>query len=279
MADILDGKIVRDKIKEELKEKFKAFSVRPKLVIFQIGDREDSNIYIKHKVLFGEDIGVTVDTIKLDENITEADLANKIDKVNRDDSVGGIIVQLPLPPHISKHIINSIDPKKDVDALTDFHKNQFFVHGKSAVIPATARAVFNLLNFYNIDVANKSVAVLGRSELVGHPTAVMLRSLGAKVSVVHSKTVNPEDICRHSDILVVAIGKPLFIDSKYINKSKGQVIIDIGIHKVDGKVVGDVDFNDVFPLVFAISPVPGGVGPLTVASLFQNLYDLLILNS
>ena len=284
MVRILEGKTLNKKIREELAEEVKQLSFVPCLVIFQVGDKNESNLYIEKKKEFGEKIGVEVKHLKFSENISQEDLENEIKKANDDDSVQGIIVQLPLPLNLDKEkIIESINPKKDADGLTPTNLKNLTEREEIAVIPATARAVLNLFEYYGIDPSAKKVAVFGRSSLVGKPIALALSNLNANITVCHSQTENSEEIARDSDILIVAIGKPKFINQNFVNEK--QIIIDIGINTIQGekmedeieisrKVVGDVDFEEVKDIVSAITPVPGGVGPLTVASLFQNLLDL-----
>jgi methylenetetrahydrofolate dehydrogenase (NADP+)/methenyltetrahydrofolate cyclohydrolase len=182
--------------------------------------------------------------------------------LNQDESVHGIIIQLPLPSNLDPaEITNLVNSEKDVDGLSE----------NSPFMPATARGVLNLLDYYDLSVEQKKITVMGRSKLVGSPIQSTLLERGALVNVVHSETKNPKDITRSADILIVAIGKPGLIDETYIKE--GQVVVDVGITMKDGKILGDVDFEKVKDIVSAISPVPGGVGPLTVASLFQNLNE------
>jgi|SRR5581483_4642563 len=279
---ILDGRIARDFYKKKITERVKnlsALGCTPKLAILQIGDNAESNVYIEQKKKFALSIGALVEHIRIKEDVTEQFVAGEIGKLNERHDVHGIILQLPVPGHLDKlALINHIDPRKDVDGLTD--ENQILLEkGGPRFIPATAKGVILLLDFYNIDLKNKKVAVLGRSRLVGHPTAEILRSRGAHVTVCHSKTEHTKEITRNSDIVVVAIGKPQFITRDYIKD--GATVVDVGINSVKGqslqeetpkrKLVGDVDFEAVSSIARAISPVPGGVGPMTVLSLFDNL--------
>lgn len=264
MLKILDGKIIRDETIIKLKNEVESFSIKPVLAIIQVGDLEESNKYIKSKKVFGEKIGAEIRHVKLADNISEVDLISEIQKLNNDEKVWGIITQLPLPSALKEKqskIIEEIDPKKDVDGLTS----------QSKFTPATARGILNLLDYYKIDVNEKKVVVMGRSNLVGRPTAKALVARGAKVTVVHSQTENPKEITKAADILIVAIGKASLVDETYV--SPEQIVIDVGINMQDGKLVGDVNFEKVKDIVLAITPVPGGIGPLTVASLFENLVE------
>jgi 5,10-methylene-tetrahydrofolate dehydrogenase/methenyl tetrahydrofolate cyclohydrolase len=268
---LLDGKKARDFYTEKLSAKIRKLGFSPTLAIVQIGDNASSTAYIEQKKKFAAKIGATVEHIKFPENISFDEIKKAIHLLNGNTHIHGIIVQLPLPENLDKmSAINLIIPSKDVDGLT---KNTKF-------IPATARGIKSLLDFYNISVAGKKVAVLGRSMLVGAPTARLLEDCGASVIVCHSKTPDTRDITKDSDIIVVAIGKPKLIDETYIGDNF-PIVVDVGINSIKGekfeeeisrrKIVGDVDFDKVSPLVSAISPVPGGVGPMTVLSLFENL--------
>jgi methylenetetrahydrofolate dehydrogenase (NADP+)/methenyltetrahydrofolate cyclohydrolase len=260
MPKILDGKIIRNEIIVKLKKEIEGFETKPTLAIIQIGDLAESNKYIKAKKTFAEKIGAEVRHVQFAETVLQDEVIVEIQRLNQDESVQGIILQLPIPKNLnSLEIIEMIDPEKDVDGLTLLTK----------FTPATARGVMALLDYYQIDVVDKKVTVMGRSKLVGGPIAKLLVSRGAIVSVVHHLTENPKEITKTADILIVAIGKPHLIDETYIKE--GQVVVDVGITMEDDQMFGDVNFEKVKDIVSAISPVPGGVGPLTVASLFLNL--------
>ncbi|KKW21660.1 MAG: hypothetical protein A2W52_04330 [Candidatus Taylorbacteria bacterium RIFCSPHIGHO2_02_49_25] len=284
MPLILDGKKVRGEIAKTLRRKVEAFSPKPKLAIVQVGTNKESSAYVRQKKKFGESIGVLVDYLKAPEFITESELILKLKELNADSSVSGIIVQLPLPSALSvEKTINAIDPEKDVDGLTAVNE-QLFKEGKPRFIPATARGIIELLEWYHLPLFDAKVAVLGRSKLVGAPTALLLKKKGALVTVCHSKTPNTKTITRRSDIIIVAIGKPKLITAEYIRRNRTQTVIDVGINARTevgeaklleeiprSVIVGDVDFDEVKDKVAAISPVPGGVGPMTVAALFENV--------
>ena len=238
----------------------------------QVGDNNESNIYIEQKKKFGLEIGVEVEHKKCDVNINEDELVKIIEKYNEDSGVGGIIVQLPIPENLDcSRILNSIDVQKDVDGLGVKQIGLFYGGDKTAMVPATARGVMSLLDYYKIDLKSKNVVVIGRSNLVGRPIAQMCLNSGATVTICHSKTLYIEEHTKKADIVIVACGKPRLIGPSYLGKN--QVVVDVGIQKVEGKLTGDVDFDNVKDMVSAITPVPGGVGPLTVVSLFQNLVD------
>jgi len=260
MTQILDGKVARDFYKKTLMERVGKLSFIPTLSIIQIGDNKESAIYINQKKKFGESIGVNVSHIHLSENSSFEEISEIIKKENLKKEVLGIIIQSPVPKHLDFiQLVNLIDPKRDVDGLTD-ENQKLLAEGNSRFISATARGVVLLLDFYKISLQGKSVAVLGRSRLVGNPMAVILKTRGANVEVCHSKTTNTKEITNKSDIVISAVGKPNLIDSSYVKD--GAIIIDIG---------GDVNFADVSKKASAITPFPGGVGPMTVLSLFDNL--------
>ncbi len=270
MSQLLDGKKARDFFKAQLMVRLKALPVQPLLALIQIGNNKESVIYIEQKKKFALSIGAAVEHIHLPETTTTEVVREQISLLNKRTDVHGIIIQLPIPSHTDKDsLIEEIDPTKDVDGLTS----------KTKFIPATAKGVGLLMDFYNIDPKGKKVAVFGRSRLVGLPTASLLTQKGALVSVCHSQTPNPKEISKEADIVIVAIGKPEHIDASYIKP--GAIVVDVGINSTTGKkfdeemptrkLVGDVNFKEVSPVVSAISPVPGGVGPMTVLSLFDNL--------
>ncbi len=259
---ILDGKKAKEHYLEQLRTRVIFLSSIPKLVVIQVGDREDSNSYIRSKKLFAEKLGAEVVHEKLSDKVKREEIIKLIKKYNKDKTVNGIIVQLPLPEHLkADEIINEIDITKDVDGLTD----------NAVFIPATARGIKELLEFYNIKLKNKKVTILGRSKIVGKPTAKMCDNEGAKVTVCHSKTEDVPSKTKKADIVIVAIGKPHMLDNKYF--TEGQIVVDVGITRVGDSLLGDVDFEKVKDIVSMITPVPGGVGQMTVLALFENLVD------
>lgn len=290
MPIILDGKKARAFYTAELKKRVSGLKRFPALAIIQVGNRSESNAYIQSKIKFGQEIGVHVSHIRLEEEVNEEEVIDRVLELNRDDGIDGIVVQLPISEHLSSSkIIDAIAPNKDVDGLTTWQRTRLVKGEKGGVTPGTARGVIELLKFYGIEMKDKKVAVLGRSQLAGAPIAVALAREGSKVTICHSKTKNEEKITNDSDIVVVAIGKPNFLNENFFTAGKEQVVVDVGINSVENtvgdggklmeevsgkKFVGDVDFEKVFPLVGAISPVPGGVGAMTVLGLFENLVDL-----
>ena len=279
MAKILDGKIIKEEGLQRLKSEIAKLSKKPLLAIIQIANRPDSTAYIAQKKKFGEAIGVDVWHIKLSPDVNQHDLLKEIVTLNNDPVVTGIIIQIPIPAHLNRDIIiNHIAPGKDVDGLTKSSVEKLVRGENDGLIPATTRGIMTMLDYYAIPLKGTAVAVLGRSDLVGKPTQRALKSRGAIVTVCHSQTLNTQEITRTSSIVVVAIGKPKFVTKDYV--SQGQVIIDVGINVAEKRleeeiggsgIVGDVDFDAVKDIVAAISPVPGGVGQVTVLSLFENV--------
>jgi 5,10-methylene-tetrahydrofolate dehydrogenase/methenyl tetrahydrofolate cyclohydrolase len=278
---ILDGKKARDAHTIRLKERIEALSQTPLLALIQIGDNKESGIYIEQKKKFAKTIGALVEHVQFPESASAGEIRDSIRIFNERKDVHGIIIQLPLPSHIDKdRLLEEISPLKDVDGLTSENQN-LLASGTPRFIPATAKGVKFLMEYYKIAVQGKKATVFGKSRLVGSPVAKLLIALGAEVSVCDSKTKNPREISRTSDILVVAIGKPEHIDASYVKE--GAAVIDVGINSIAGekfeeelprrKIVGDVNFESVSKVASALSPVPGGVGPMTVLSLFDNLVE------
>lgn len=283
MAQILDGRAVADTIRKDLAVRIKSLEPKPKLIIVQVGDLEETNAYIRQKKLFGEKIGASVEHRQYAEDIAETELLQEIEKLNNDVSVHGIIVQLPLADHLDKDkLIAAVKSEKDVDGLGPVNLHCFWNnHSGGYVIPATARGILTLLDHYQIPITSRKVVIVGRSSLVGKPTALAFLHRNATVTICHRQTANLPEETRAADILIVAAGQPRLIDEKYL--SPNQVVIDVGINLLSGhkleeevsgqKLVGDVNFEEAEDIVQAISPVPGGVGPMTVASLFENLLE------
>ncbi len=277
-ALILDGKVVRDKIAARLRAALARHKKAPCLAIIQVGDVRESSAYIHQKKLFAQRIGAKVLHLHFDPIVSEALLVRKITALNKDKSIQGIIVQLPLPKHISVDaVIESIDPRKDVDGLTAVNVKKLMKGDKTGILPGTARGVMALCKAYDISLEGKNVTIIGRSALVGHPIAELFQTANATVTICHHKTKNLAEHTRTADIIVVAVGHPNLISAKHVQK--GQIVIDVGITAIMKKnkrtLRGDVNFDSVFPLVSALSPVPGGVGPLTVACLFENLCEVI----
>ena len=279
---ILSGIVVRDTRVSRLINIFQRLKQSPILAIIQVGNRADSTSYIKAKMAFAEKVGVVAHHIHLPEIISQKELIAEIQTLTSNQSIKGIIVQLPLPAHIVRDaVIESIDPRKDIDGLTSTQVVRLNEGNLDAIVPATARGVMDLLSFYDIAVRGKKVTVIGRSALVGRPLAQLFRNAGAVVTVAHSKTADLIAETRSADIIVIAVGKAHLIGMNHVKP--GQIIIDVGINRIEDtdmntrKLTGDVDFENVSMVIGstgAITPVPGGVGPMTVCALFENLADV-----
>ena len=265
---IMDGKKVSNIIKEEIKQDILDNNLTPSLTVIQVGDNPSSNVYIKNKEKACEKVGIKFNLLKY-LNTTEEDLMEVINKLNEDKNVNGIIVQLPLPDNFNTNkILNSISPLKDVDGLTTINVGNL-VLGNDSLISCTPLGIIKLLKYYNISLEGKKVTIIGRSNLVGKPLISLLLRENASVSVCHSKTKNIKDYTLNSDIVIVAIGKPKFLKEEYIKEN--TVIIDVGINKIENKICGDVDFDNVSLKTSYITPVPKGVGPMTIAMLLNNV--------
>lgn len=273
MAIILDGKKLRDKILVRLKSKLDTMGKKPTLAVILANDDPASLIYVNNKKKTAEKIGIISSVFTFPKNVDEKTLINKIRELNNDKNITAILVQLPLPEHINKQkILNTIDPKKDVDGLCDYNFGKLFAGEKPYAYPCTPKGVLLLLDEYNIELEGKHAVVVGRSNLVGKPLAQMLLNRNATVTVCHSKTKNLPDITKTADVLVSAVGENI-IEEKMLKPN--CVVVDVGIFKDnEGKLHGDVDFENVSKIASYISPVPGGVGPMTIASLMLNTVEL-----
>ena len=281
MPNILDGKKVAQKLKDQLKveiEKIKLkFNRVPGLAVIQVGNVAASSVYVKAKTKAAKEVGINVIDHHLEETTNQNDLINLINQLNNNEDINGILVQLPLPKTINEEVVlNSIIPEKDADGFHPLNVGKLSISKKndeSLMIPCTPYGCLLLLRELNINLAGKNAVVIGRSNIVGKPMAQLLLKESCTVTTVHSKTINIESICKNADILIVAIGKPEFVNKDWVKK--GAIIIDVGINRIKineekSKLVGDVLFNDVEHKVSAISPVPGGVGPMTIACLLRN---------
>lgn len=269
---LIDGKLISAQIKDELKEKVAALKAEGKtgaLSVIQVGKDPASSIYVNNKKKACEYIGIESVSYELDENISEEELLNLIDDLNKREDIKGILVQLPLPKHISEDkVINAIDASKDVDGFNIKNVGALCV-GEPGFISCTPAGIIQLMKRSGIDMQGKNCVVVGRSNIVGKPMALLMLRENATVTICHSKTVNLKEICKQADILIAAIGKPKFFTSDYVKE--GAVVIDVGIHRDrDNKMCGDVDFEDVKDHTSYITPVPGGVGPMTIAMLMTN---------
>lgn len=272
MSQVIDGKHVAGVLRESIKleTKFlKSTGKTPNLTVIIVGENPASQSYVRSKKKFATEVGFESDTIELPETTTEAELLTQIEKLNGDANVNGILVQLPLPAHIDEQtVIGRIAVEKDVDG---FHPEQVggLSIGLDTLEPCTPAGIIELLKYYNIEVSGKNAVVIGRSNIVGKPIASLLLRLDATVTITHSRTKDLADITRVADIIIVAIGKPHFLTSDMVKT--GAVVIDVGINRTkEGKLVGDVDYEGVREKASYITPVPGGVGPMTIAMLLTN---------
>lgn len=278
-ATIIDGKKMSNKILADLKIKIdqakKAGSSPAKLAIILVGDDPASSIYVQNKIKAAARVGIKTCLQKFEDNILEKELLDEIQSLNKDKSVSGIIVQLPLPQHISKlKVIKSIDPSKDVDGFHPVNVGLLYSPYKHGFVPCTARGALELIKSCCPILTGKNVVVIGRSNIVGRPLAALLLKEDCTVTICHSKTINLQDITKQADIVISAVGKPGFLTKDYFNKN--AVVIDVGITRDQSGdkpgLMGDVDFENVRKHVKYITPVPGGVGPMTVAYLLVNTY-------
>jgi len=269
-ALLLAGRPVADAMLASLKDDVQKLD--PKLVVVQVGEDPASSSYIRQKLKSCEAVGLRYEHKHLDDKTTLEELMHIIHTLNEDDDVTGFIVQLPLPDQLQPHVpdvIRAIDPKKDVDGFGAYNLGKMFLSTEFEHLPpATPAGVIEMLKYYKIEIAGKHAVVVGRSNIVGKPLAIMLLNRGATISVCHSKTKNLAEITKQADILCLAVGSPKMITADMVKK--GAVVIDIGVSRVDGKLCGDADFDALQEIASAITPVPGGVGPLTVASLIRN---------
>lgn len=277
MAQIIDGKAISGRIKDELKEEVarkKAEGKEAALAVIQVGNDPASTVYVGNKKKACAYIGIESKSYELPEETTQDELLDLIDRLNDDPTVTGILVQLPVPKHIDEDmIIRRISPGKDVDGFHPMSVGALCI-GEKGFVSCTPAGVMKLLEYSGIDPAGKECVVVGRSNIVGKPMALLLLRANGTVTVCHSKTKNLKEVCRRADILVVAVGRPKMIDDEYIKE--GAVVIDVGIHRMDdGKLCGDVDFDKVAGRCSAITPVPGGVGPMTIAMLMYNVVSAM----
>ena len=266
---IIDGKEIKKQLLDELKEEVSKLEIKPSLVVIQVGDNDASNVYIKQKAKMADYVGYDYRHIKLSEDITTEEIIKIIDELNNDKKINGVMVQMPLPNHIDTELVqNAVIPSKDVDGLSDFNAGLLF-HNKDALYSCTPYGVMELLKRYKIQVEGRHVVVVGRSNLVGKPMSMMLTNAGATVTLCHSKTVDLSKYTKDADILISCVGKANFITADMVKED--SVVIDVGITRSESGLCGDVKFDEVASKTKYITPVPGGVGPMTVAMLGSNV--------
>jgi len=276
--EILDGKytssVMLQNLKTEIQKYLQEGKRAPRIDILLVGDDYASQMYVSMKEKKALDLRILVNIHTFDKEILQAQLIKLIKELNNENEVDGIMVQLPMPEHINEsEVLESILPSKDVDGLTSTNLGKLFKNDSSAIPPATAKGVIKLLDNYDIQIEGKRAVVIGRGDISGLPIAAMLQNRNATVTICHSHTQELKEICMRGDILVSSIGRPEYIDEQYVKK--GSIVIDVGTNRnSEGKLVGDVNFNSVKDIAGYITPVPGGVGPMTIACLFDNLIEM-----
>ncbi|MEF9990057.1 MAG: bifunctional methylenetetrahydrofolate dehydrogenase/methenyltetrahydrofolate cyclohydrolase FolD [Christensenellaceae bacterium] len=270
-AKIISGKELSAEIREELKvkvKKLKEKGIVPGLAVIQVGDDGGSTIYVNNKEKACAEIGMYSEVNRLSENVTQKELLALVEKYNHDDKIHGLLVQLPLPKHIDENeILKNINPKKDVDGFHVQNAGSLFT-GLPGLVACTPRGIIKLIKKTGIDITGKNAVIIGRSNIVGKPVAILLLNENATVTICHSKTKDLSKVCANADILVAAIGRPEFVTKEFIKS--GAVVIDVGTSRVNGKLKGDVKFDEVSEIAGYITPVPGGVGPMTITMLMEN---------
>ncbi len=269
---VLDGKEVAAALEEKLKsrlEKLKENSYIPKLAVILTGDHSASAMYASFMQKVAQKYGIQSELIKRGNDITERELESLISDLNADTSVTGILMMMPLPDHIcTQKMIDCIDPDKDVDGLTTVNAGRLF-SGRDGFFGCTPRAVMEMLRHYKIPLEGKDIVIIGRSNVIGKPVSMMLLNENATVTICHSRSRNLKDMTRKADVIVVAVGHPCSLQGDMVKK--GAVVIDVGINRIDGKTVGDVDYESVFPVAGAVTPVPGGVGAVTTTMVIESV--------
>ncbi|MBP5773157.1 MAG: bifunctional methylenetetrahydrofolate dehydrogenase/methenyltetrahydrofolate cyclohydrolase FolD [Eubacterium sp.] len=277
---IIDGKKISTEIKDELKEqvaKLKAEGVEVTLAVVKVGEDPASAVYVRNKEKACEYIGINSKKIEMPEETTEEELLKLVDDLNTDPAINGILVQLPLPKHIDENkILLAIDPMKDVDGFHPVNVGKMVI-GEDSFLPCTPAGIIEMIKRSGLDIEGKECVIIGRSNIVGKPMAILMLRENATVTVTHSRTKDLPEVCKRADIIVAALGKAKFVTKDFVKE--GAIIIDVGMDRdEDGKLCGDVDFDEVEPIASAITPVPGGVGPMTVTMLLVNCLRSVELN-
>ena len=271
MYKLIDGTVISAAVKERVKAEvttLKQQGITTGLAVIIVGEDPASKVYVNNKKKACEALGIISEEYALPETTTQEELLSLIDTLNKKESINGILCQLPLPKHLDETaVINAILPEKDVDAFHPINVGKI-MQGDFDFVPCTPAGVMEMLAFEGIEISGKTCVVIGRSNIVGKPMAMLLLHKNGTVTICHSRTKNLKEVCQNADILVAAVGRPNFVTADMVKD--GAVVIDVGINRVDGKLVGDVDFNDVCEKASYITPVPGGVGPMTIAMLMQN---------
>lgn len=268
---LLDGKFVANKLKQRIKNEVDTLTVKPGLAVISIGNDPASQLYVKLKRKICDELNIHVDEYHFENDVTQEEILDLIDKLNESELIHGILVQTPVPYHLNiLEIFNRISPNKDVDGFNPENAGKL-AQGQEAFVPCTPLGIMHILEEYNIEIEGKNCVVVGRSNIVGRPMAQLLINANGTVTVCHSKTKDIEKITKLADVLIVAVGKPHFIKAEMIKD--GAVVVDVGINRIAGtnKIVGDVDFENAKDKCSFISPVPGGIGPMTIITLMENL--------
>ncbi len=271
MYKLIDGKVISAAVKERVKNEVAALKekgITTGLAVIIVGEDPASKVYVNNKKKACEALGIISEEYALPENTTQEELLSLIDTLNKKESINGILCQLPLPKHLDEEIvINAISSEKDVDAFHPVNVGKI-MQGNYDFVPCTPAGIMEMLDYEGIEIAGKTCVVIGRSNIVGKPMSMLLLHKNGTVTICHSRTQNLKEVCRNADILVAAVGRPNFVTADMVKEN--AVVIDVGINRVDGKLVGDVNFNEVCEKASYITPVPGGVGPMTIAMLMQN---------
>lgn len=273
-AEIINGKELAAKMNRETAKKIATLGRKPVMAVVLAGDNEASKIYVRNKQKSALEVGIESRLYELPQDVTKAELIKLITELNASDEIDGILVQLPLPAHLNQlEIINLISPNKDVDGFTPYNAGLLALNYPQAVVAATPRGVLNMLKSVCPVLAGKNVVIIGRSNIVGRPLASLLLNQDCTVTLTHTKTKNIKEFSQLADIVIVACGCPRLVKKDWIKN--GAIVIDVGINRQEGKLCGDVDFDEVKDVAAHISPVPCGVGPMTIAGLWENMYDLV----
>lgn len=274
-ANLINGKEIAFNIRQSLKEKITRLKTSPSLAVIMAGNNPASEVYVKNKEKACLEVGITAHTYKFPENTTEQELLDLINKLNRLPDINGILVQLPLPVHLdSNKILASVSPEKDVDGFHPLNAGLLIKKSPDTFIPCTPKGIIRLLHNIKDNLSGLNAVVIGRSQIVGLPVSTLLLNENCTVTTAHSKTKNLPALCRSADILIAAVGKPEFITKDYIKQ--GAIIIDVGINRTEQGLKGDVNFKDALEIAAYLTPVPGGVGPMTIAMLLENTYEAFL---
>ena len=280
MTKILEAKPFLDIHTPKLKAQIETLSIKPSLAVILVGQHPSSLLYVKNKISYLESVGAESTLYQFSESIEATEFTSKVNEITNNPKHQGVLIQLPVPSQLQKiNMRTLVPPHLDVDGFHPQNISRLYFNSDDFYLtPCTPSGIISLLNFYHIELSGKNIAVLGRSHIVGKPLSLILENKNATVTLCHSRTQNIKEITKTADIIISAMGKPHYIDSSFLSLNKNQILIDVGISKLDGKTVGDMNFSDCLGHCSAITPVPGGVGPMTIYSLAQNLFYATINN-